>query len=88
MGDKMDEAARISEESKWLLFEEMTNCTGRKTKTWLVTSKVGGDILGEVRWFGRWRQYAFYPRPNTIFAGSCFTDLAAFCQAVRRVRVA
>ena len=72
--------------SKWLRFEEMPPLPGRKTKCWLVTARQGGDILGEVRWFGRWRQYAFYPRPNTIFAGSCFTDLAEFTAAVRQVR--
>lgn len=50
-----------------------------KTQTWVVAAKAGGD-LGEIRWFGRWRRYAFYPLPQTVFEQNCLRDIANFCE--------
>lgn len=52
-----------------------------KTKTWDVRSKDGPDgRLGFVRWFGRWRCYAFYPISGTVFERKCLRDIATFCE--------
>lgn len=32
----------------------------RGMKEWIVTS-LNGDVLGQISWHGRWRQYCFYP---------------------------
>ncbi len=48
-----------------------------KTAIWLVTAK-GGDWLGEVRWFSRWRKYSFFPYPSTVFETTCLSELAEF----------
>ena len=37
------------------------------TERWGVFSESSGDRLGTIRWFGRWRQYAFYPEPETLY---------------------
>jgi len=50
-----------------------------KTKVWKVRSS-GDDFLGEVRWFGRWRRYAFHPDPFTIFEQECLREIADFCE--------
>lgn len=42
-----------------------------KTGVWAVRSKRSGDVLGEIRWFGRWRQYTFSPSPGTTFNPDC-----------------
>jgi len=39
-----------------------------------------GASLGEVRWFGRWRCYAFYPFAGTIYERKCLRDIADFCE--------
>jgi len=75
----------MSPPSKWLRFEEVEN-PGKKTSRWLVLAKMDGGTLGQIKWFGAWRQYAFYPEPETIFAGSCFTDIAAFIQEAMAAR--
>ena len=62
--------------SKWIEFIQMRH-TG-KTAVWDVVTKEGGGVLGEVKWFGRWRKYSFYPKPDTIYEQTCLRDIAAF----------
>jgi hypothetical protein len=59
---------------------------GRKTKIVWVYSVNHGDILGEVRWYGAWRQYCFYPRPNTIWNTACLLDVRVFIAALHEAR--
>lgn len=57
-----------------------------KTKVWEVASKMdketGEDTyesLGYVKWFGRWRRYAFFAISGTIFEENCLHEIAVFC---------
>lgn len=54
--------------------------TGMKTKRWWVYGNRGG-LLGEIRWFGRWRQYTFFPCGGTTFSVGCMEELAEFLRA-------
>jgi hypothetical protein len=66
-------------ESKWINFVECKD-TG-KTKYFNVVTK--DDIpfkLGEVKWFGRWRQYSFFPESNTVFEKQCLKDIINFIE--------
>ena len=66
--------------SEWLEFIETTTL-GKKTKMWLVQGKgQGAPLLGVVKWFGRWRQYCFFPGNDTIFNPGCMDDIATFCR--------
>ena len=38
--------------------------------------------LGVIKWFGRWRCYAFFPSPGTVFERRCLRDIATFCERV------
>ncbi len=58
---------------------ELRHDTG-KTKVWDVLSKETNIPLGQVRWFGRWRKYAFFPNNDTVFEPTCLNELAGFCQ--------
>lgn len=51
-----------------------------KTKVWDIVSKEGAVPLGQVKWFGRWRKYAFFPKPDTVYEAYCLADLADFCR--------
>ncbi len=57
---------------------------GARTKIWLVHGR-SGDFLGDIRWFPRWRQYAFYPHEGTLFNSGCLNDLYDFlvCENVK-----
>lgn len=44
--------------------------------------------LGQVKWFGRWRCYAFFPNADTVFETTCLEDLSAFCYGETRAHMA
>jgi hypothetical protein len=63
-------------ESKYLIFEDNHLMSkGKKTKVILVISKSKDWVLGEIRWYGSWRQYAFFPYPETIWNTECMKDV-------------
>ncbi len=51
-----------------------------KTKVWQVVSTNHGFPLGEIRWYGGWRQYVFYPAADTLFNPDCMRQIAAFIE--------
>jgi hypothetical protein len=59
------------------IVEIAPSATG-KTKRWDVHSRHGGALLGRIAWFGRWRKYAFYPWPETVFEEVCMRELSEF----------
>lgn len=62
--------------SEYLDFVDETP-EGRKTKVIVVRSVSGGDVLGLISWFGRWRQYCLWPADDTIFNVGCMNDISA-----------
>lgn len=60
--------------TEYLRFEDETP-TGRKTKIIAVYSQRAGDLLGRISWFGRWRQYAFFPEAGTIWNPDCLRSV-------------
>ena len=72
---------------KYIRFSFLTD-TG-KTKVWEVfPSSPAGDIvlsvsrvgsIGSVKWFGRWRKYAFFPENDCVFEEVCLREIAQFC---------
>jgi len=71
-------------EYTYIRMEQVRN-TG-KTLIWEVLTKDGGkdpgggELLGEVKWFGRWRGYAFFPLRDTIYEHRCLRDIADFVE--------
>lgn len=67
--------------SKWIEFREVPRPDYKgNTKLWHVVPKEGVGYLGEVRWYGPWRQYAFYPNIQTVYERQCLRDIANFCE--------
>jgi hypothetical protein len=42
-----------------------------KTKIWRVRNTTLRSDLGLIRWFGRWRQYSFFPGAELVFEKTC-----------------
>ena len=57
---------------------------GRKTEVWNVLATRDNARLGTIRWFGRWRQYAFFPAEGTTFNADCLEAIATFCRVLTR----
>lgn len=58
----------------------------QKTFVYHVQSKDPVHKLGEIRWWGRWRRYAFFPSPNTLYEHVCLRDIADFIDVLMRDR--
>lgn len=58
---------------RFVLAEQKPN-----TQVWHVLTKERQDVLGEIRWFGRWRQYVFFPSEDTAFSNGCLDEISAF----------
>ena len=68
-------------ESKYLEFVHVEDKP--KTKVWEVRRKSediekDGLALGQIKYFGRWRQYAFFPYEGTIWNHECMMDIILF----------
>lgn len=60
--------------SRFLSFCRDYHYEGRTVRI-IVTSKRHLGVLGEIKWFGRWRQYAFFPEEQTIWNPECLNDI-------------
>jgi hypothetical protein len=72
----------------YLTFVEQ-NLPGLKTLHVEVRSTTHGDLLGCIKWFGRWRQYAFFPESGTVWNPDCLrevTERMASLMAARRTQ--
>jgi hypothetical protein len=67
--------------SEYLEFIELPN-DGKKTRKYQVVSKKWQYPLGEIKFFNHWRQYAFFPAPDTIFNNTCMNDLVNFIKSI------
>lgn len=62
--------------SKYLEFNPDPTWKG-KTEKFTVDS-VKGFNLGEIKWYGAWRQYAFFPSTYSVFNRDCLYDIISF----------
>lgn len=59
--------------SKHLVYY-LTHDSG-STKTFDVRATKTGTKLATIKWFGRWRQYAMFPEPGTVWNKDCLEDV-------------
>lgn len=69
----------------WISFDLAATPPGRKTSIWIVRQK-DGTALGDVRWYGPWRCYSFFPLASTVFERKCLRDIADFCERQTQAR--
>ena len=62
----------------YMVIEQQPDVAGRKTHIWHILSARGGSLLGEIKWFTRWRRYAFYPSNGAVFDAVCLSDIKGF----------
>ena len=64
--------------AKWIKFVLIKE--GEKTNVWRVVTEERNEVLGEIKWLGRWRKYAFFPSPETVYEDDCLKDIAEFIE--------
>lgn len=79
--DLRDEPVKTKQfltEPKYIRFISLGMSRSGKTEVWRMDSGKDGVQLGEIRWFGRWRQYCFFPTSETVFSKGCLGDIRDF----------
>lgn len=66
----------ITTQFKWIYFSAVVN-TG-KTTVYNCYNKEHETFLGQVKWYGAFRKYSFFPEPNIVFETQCLKDIASF----------
>lgn len=70
--------------SEYLDFVELPN-ERRKTRKFQICSVGHGYPLGEIKYYNHWRQYCFYPYPETIFNRTCIRDISDFILNIKHL---
>jgi len=66
-------------ENKYIKIVEDENTIGeRKTKTFDIVNKNGEYYIGQIYWYGAWRQYCFFPYEDMVFNSTCLELIIAF----------
>ena len=65
-------------------YEQKTNT---KTKVISVIAKSSGHEIGQIKWFGRWRQYCFFPE-DSIWSDGCLVDVINYIKGLKKERQA
>lgn len=70
--------------AKWITFEKVNPLAGspipKTVKFRVQTKDVQPLVLGEIKWFTRWRKYCFFPVLETAYEQDCLRDIAQFCE--------
>jgi len=70
----------------YLQFQRINALGQGKTLQWQVWGRNNDSLLGIIKWYGRWRQYTFFPHPMTVFNRECLRDIANFIDNVKAER--
>jgi hypothetical protein len=66
---------KVIKETKYLSFVIVPMGVTRKTKVVAIVALHHNEMIGEIRWFSKWRQYSFYPFNKTIWTPACLDDV-------------
>lgn len=71
----MGKLMEIIKETQYLAFGVVEQPKEKKTKWIAIINVHHEEIIGEIRWFSRWRQYCFYPYHDTVWNTTCMEDI-------------
>lgn len=60
--------------NRYLNFTSSSNESG-KTEVAIITNVITGTELGQIRWYGPWRKYCFYPKSDIVFDVGCLGEV-------------
>jgi hypothetical protein len=65
----------ILKETQYLQFVLLDRDKDRKTDVVLINNKHHNMTIGYIKWFGRWRQYCFFPYGETTWNTDCLESI-------------
>jgi len=51
-----------------------------KTSKWACRNKKSEAVLGEIKWYGAWRQYCYFPTIQAVYSAGCLNDISDFIE--------
>lgn len=72
----------IVKQSEFIYIEKIVIPNRKTAIYWIHSKKDANIILGEIKWFGAWRKYCFFPGENTIFDNKCLNFILEFLEEV------
>jgi len=72
----------IIDGNKWIYFERTEEKV--KTQIWDVINKSSEEPLARIEWYFNWRQYVFYPEPETVYNDGCLETIIAFIKRLNK----
>lgn len=70
----------MNAEYDFIICRMLPPAAGTKTNRWDVQAKRAGGHLGVIKWFGRWRQFCFFPWDDCVFSKGCLADIGDFIE--------
>lgn len=64
-----------------ILRQELAN---RKTPIYHIYSKTSKDEIGQIKWYGAWRKFCFFPNEETIWDSKCLNSLMEFLDEINK----
>ena len=61
-----------------------TKQSNRKTPIYFIVNKEE-DCIGEIKWYGPWRKFCFYPDKNTVWDSKCLNEVIEVIQQVTEI---
>lgn len=58
----------------------------RRTTNTAVLARGSGARLGEILWYGEWRQYCFCPSGSTVLSDECLEEVRAYIASLMAAR--
>lgn len=67
----------IVAEGRWWSCFKLRRAKGHRTDVFQIVAKADSLTLAEIRWYGPWRRYALFPRPETVWEVTCLREVAS-----------
>ena len=55
-----------------------------KTSIWICRNNKSNTDLGEVKWYGQWRQYCYFPDGMSVYNIDCLKDIIDFVNQLNK----
>jgi hypothetical protein len=68
---------------QYIYMQRLGTTPSGKTQIFQVVNKRSNEPIGQVRWYGPWRQYTFQPEYETVFSAGCLADIQDFIGAIK-----
>lgn len=83
---RFDSDSRYMRKSKYIEIEDAGASATGKTRIWQVRNVRSNTFTGQIRWWGGFRKYAFFPSDGYLFDADCLAQVIEKLDEVNKAR--